>query len=106
MLRIESYYWIHIYKWTTSLARKDEVSAQKHLNEAQKTCDPETLYMSQAIGFYWLGKTDLARDALKKGIRDQEHLREILFFQPYLSELAMKLDVTIKEGEQTNNDGH
>jgi tetratricopeptide (TPR) repeat protein len=93
MLRIESHDEIHIYKWITSLAKEDKVSAQKHLVAAEKMCGKEQLYIKQAIGLYWLGKFEQARDFLLKGFRDEEHRRAVLFFQPYLAELLRTEDV-------------
>lgn len=93
MLQVENHHEIHIYKWITSLAREDTQTAQKYLDKAQKAYNKEHLCLKQAIGFYWLGRFDQAREYLMKGLRDEKHRQEVLFFQPYLAELLNTGDI-------------
>jgi hypothetical protein len=93
MLKIESMPMFYIYKWITSLAMGRSKQADDNLSAAQRSFGGPQFLFYEALGWFYLGREDLAKTLLEQAIRGGIDVRDIYLSSPRLSALIpMSLD--------------
>lgn len=87
MLHIESEPQIHIYKWMTSLALNRPEQGQEELLIARKGMPGHKSVFFEALGMFYLGRMDEARELLARAIHQGMDVRDILLGEPALASI-------------------
>jgi hypothetical protein len=87
MLNIESMPMLHIYKWMTSLALDHPKQAEENMVAARKSVAGPQLLFYEALGRFYLGQKELAKELLGQAISAGINAKDIFLSQPQLAAL-------------------
>jgi hypothetical protein len=87
MLKIENIPMLYLFKWITSLAQGRSKEADENLCTAQKRFGGPQFLFFKALGWFYLGRVDLAKELLKQSIQGGLDPRDIYLSKPQLAGL-------------------
>jgi hypothetical protein len=87
MLKIESMPMLHIFKWITALAQGHSGQAEENLSTAQKSLGGPQFLFYKALGWFYLGREDTAKELLGQAIQGGLDPRDIYLSKPQLAGL-------------------